>query len=331
VDPLSQAALGAAVALGASPRKSVARRAALLGALSGMAADLDVFMRSSSDPLFFLEYHRQFTHALVFIPVGAAICALVLFPLVRGRMSFREGFVYCLLGYATHGLLDACTTYGTQLFWPFSDVRIAWNNVSVVDPLFTLPMLAFLVAASFRNKPLLARFACAWAVLYLMVGVLQRERAQAFGLDVAVARGHAPVWVDAKPSFGNLYLWKTIYEQGDRYYVDATRMGWTPKSFPGQNVRKLDLARDLEWVEPGSQQARDIERFRWFSAGYVSLDPARADRVIDVRYSIVPNRIEPLWGIALEREAPPERHVKFFTSRGVTRERRAEVTSMLFD
>jgi len=36
----------------------------MLGFLSGMAPDLDILIRSSTDPLLSLEYHRQFTHFL---------------------------------------------------------------------------------------------------------------------------------------------------------------------------------------------------------------------------------------------------------------------------
>ena len=42
-----------------------------IGFLSGLAPDLDIFIRSESDPLLFLEFHRQFTHSLIFIPFVA--------------------------------------------------------------------------------------------------------------------------------------------------------------------------------------------------------------------------------------------------------------------
>lgn len=48
----------------------------------------------------------------------------------------------------THPLLDCCTTYGTQLFQPFWDYRVAFNNISVVDPLYTFPFLICLIIAS---------------------------------------------------------------------------------------------------------------------------------------------------------------------------------------
>ena len=62
----------------------------------------------------------------------------------------------------------------------------------------------------------------------------------------------------------------------------------------------------------------------------MALDPRRPDRVIDVRYSLVPNRIAPLWGIQLDRGAPGAAHVAFFTARRASAEDRAELQRMLF-
>ncbi|NNF80958.1 MAG: metal-dependent hydrolase, partial [Rhizobiales bacterium] len=66
MDPFTQGALGAALPQ-ATRRAAHVGIAGALGFASGMAADLDIFIRSSSDPLLFLEYHRQFTHSLIFI------------------------------------------------------------------------------------------------------------------------------------------------------------------------------------------------------------------------------------------------------------------------
>ena len=73
--------------LAVAPRKH-AGVAALFGALGGMAPDLDVFIRSSTDPLLFLEYHRQFTHALIFIPFGGLIVGTLLWLLLGRRWHF---------------------------------------------------------------------------------------------------------------------------------------------------------------------------------------------------------------------------------------------------
>ncbi len=329
MDPVSQGVLGAAAAqVVAKPRKIAV--AGLLGALAGMAPDLDVLIRSPRDPLLFLEYHRQFTHSLVFIPIGAGLCAAALFPFVRRRCSGREAYLYCVLGFATHGMLDACTSYGTQLYWPFSNHRVAWNNISIVDPLFTLPLLALVSLAARRGRVALARAACLWAVLYLAVGLVQRGRAEEAGSVIARARDHAAISIEAKPAFASLLLWKTIYEHAGRYYVDAVRVGWTPVYFAGQSAPKLVLGRDLPWLEPDTQQARDVERFRWFSQDHLALDARNPHDVIDIRYSMLPDRIDPLWGIRLSPSASNDDFSAFVTQRRFDRADRDRMLEMLF-
>ena len=120
----------------------------------GIAPYLDIFIRSSTDPLLSLQYHRQFTHSIIFIPFGGLICALFLFIVFKkiSPFNFKMTWLYCTLGYGTHGLIDACTSYGTLLFWPFSDMRIAWNNISIIDPLFTLPLILLIVIATIKKK-----------------------------------------------------------------------------------------------------------------------------------------------------------------------------------
>lgn len=314
MDPLSQSALGAIAPQAlATPAKQ--RAAALLGAVAGIAPDADVFIDSPTDTLLFLEYHRQFTHALAFIPVGAAIVALLLYAPFRRQLRFRECYLFCLIGYATHGLLDACTSYGTQLFWPFSNHRVAWNNVSVVDPLFTLPLLTLAIAAAIFRRRGLALAGLGWVLVYLLIGVVQNQRAEAAGAALAAARGHQPSRLTAKAGFANLLVWKVVYQHDGRYFVDAVRTGLDATHCPGGSVPALDIDRDLPWLQATTQQARDVERFRWFSDDYIAMDPYAPDRVIDIRYSVVPNEIRPLWGIDLDRRAPAHRHARFTADR----------------
>jgi inner membrane protein len=332
MDPLSQGVLGAAASQSLAPREHTGI-ACLLGFLAGMAPDLDVFIRSSVDPLLFLEYHRQFTHSLVFIPLGGLLCGLVLHQLFGKRrgLLLRQSVLYCTLGYATHALLDACTTYGTQLFWPFSDARIAWNSVSVVDPLFTLPVLVLVVWSVRRRSNLLARFALAWAIAYPTIGLIQRDRAETVGRALAATRGHTPLDLEAKPSFGNLLLWKVVYQTENDFRVDGVRVGLTTRVFDGDSVPRLDLERDFPWLDHSSQQARDIERFRWFSNGYLAVDPRYPNRITDIRYSFLPNQVAGLWSIQLSAQAGTQDHVSYVASRDASEKVLNKFKAMLFE
>ncbi|MBE9563958.1 MAG: metal-dependent hydrolase, partial [Proteobacteria bacterium] len=224
MDPLSQAGLGASLSQSFANDRSKQVSALVIGALAGMAPDLDIFIRSAEDPMLFLEFHRQFTHSLIFIPIGALICALIFYPfttsrLVKSKLSFKQVYLFSFLAYATHGLLDACTSYGTQLFWPFSNERVAWNTVSIIDPLFTVPVVIFVVLAAYRKNARYAQAGFLYAVVFLCLGIIQHDRAEDAVNKLAQQRGHQVERVQVKPSFGNRHVWKMIYEYDGRYYV----------------------------------------------------------------------------------------------------------------
>src|SRR5574340_1451650 len=177
MDILTHGLLGGTLAQSCS-RKSEARAATTTGFLAALLADADALIRSSTDPLLVLEYHRQFTHSLVFIPFGALLVSLILWPAFKlsGRLlGFRRIYLYALLGCATSGLLDACTSYGTHLLWPFAGDRIAWSIVPIFDPLFSLLLGAALFAGWRWRGTLPARIGLLLAGFYLSFCCFQRQ------------------------------------------------------------------------------------------------------------------------------------------------------------
>lgn len=301
MDPLSQASLGASLSQSFANDKSKLFSALIIGALAGMAPDLDILIRSADDPLLFLEFHRQFTHSLIFIPFGALLCALVFYPFAKNKLSFYQIYLFSFFAYATHGLLDACTSYGTQLFWPFSNERVAWNTVSIIDPFFTFPVIVLIILAVVKKNVNYARFSFAYAVLFLSLGVIQNQWANDVIQQLAQQRGHVIERTHIKPSFGNRHVWKLIYEHNGRYYVDAVKLLWNAEVLQGESIQKLNIKRDFPWLPANSQQAIDVERFRWFSDDFLAVHPYDSNMIVDVRYSFIPNRINAMWGIELEK------------------------------
>jgi inner membrane protein len=328
LDLVTQGVLGATLALSAAPQKE-ARLAAAVGFGAGLLADADILIGSSADPLLALEYHRHFTHALAFVPIGALIAAGLLWPLLRKRIGFRRLYLYCFLGYAFSGLLDACTSYGTHLFWPFSDQRVAWSIIAIVDPLFTLLLGVPLALGVIRQRAWAAQAGLALAACYLVLGLLQQGRAESAAQALAAERGHRPERMLVKPTIGNLVLWRSIYVVNGRAYADGIRVGTgAAKIYPGTSVALLDVKRDLPSVPSGSKAAADTARFVAFSDGYAALHPARPDFVGDARYAMLPDSVEPLWGIRLEGVAP-DIAVYFVTDRALTPSMRRRFIRML--
>jgi inner membrane protein len=143
-------------------------------------------------------------------------------------------------------------------------------------------------------------------------------------------RGHAPEHVEAKPSFGNAFLWRTIYEAGGNYHIDAVRAGIEARVFPGTTLLKLNVARDFPWLRPEMQQWHDVERFSRFASGYLALDERNRNRIVDIRYSLVPNRGDAFWGIELAAGAGPEAHAAYVTMRIRSSAEGRDLLRMLF-
>jgi len=331
MDPLSQGLVGTSIShLYIKNRKLVLL--SIIAFLSAMSPDLDIFFRSDEDPLIFLEYHRQFTHSLIFIPIGGLICSIFFYFVFarRSEIGFKNVYIVSTLAYATHGLVDATTSYGTQLYWPFSNERVAFNLISVIDPLFTLPILLLLFFSMFKKNYFLSILSVAWIFAYYSVGKYQEQRVTKYMKEIISERDHNADNLLIKPSFANIVVWKSIYENNDIYYVDAIKVGFEENYLGGTSIEKLDINESFPWLDRTSQQARDIERFRWFANGYLSISPINSMHIIDVRYSTLPHKVLPLWSIALDETAESHEHIKYVTSRSTSSRNYKELLKMIF-
>ena len=132
----------------------------LWGAIAGTIPDLDVFLKYFVDEITTTEMHRGFSHSILFCILMAPILGWLVQKIHHKRIPNRKEWSWMFfLALVTHPLLDANTTWGTQLFWPF-EYRVAFKNIFVADPLYTIPFLVLVVIAMFykRENPLRSKF-----------------------------------------------------------------------------------------------------------------------------------------------------------------------------
>ena len=332
MDPLTQGVVGSLAArtfVGKKSKKPLA--IAFLGGLSALTPDLDVLIKSSTDHLLFLQYHRQFTHSLLFIPFGALFFSLIVWPLVRLKRAcdFKTCLSACLVGFATHGLIDACTTYGTVLFWPFADTRIAWSIISIIDPIFTLGVIFGLILSISRSSLLIAFLTLLFGLLYLSFGFYQNQRVQAEVYQIAMERNHVVERIFVKPSFGNLIVWRTVYLHENRFYVDAIRVGRELRKFNGGSVKRFNINVVSESLKIPTLQLYDLRRFNWFTSNMLGISEFYPNRVIDVRYSMLPNGLDPIWYLEFNDDVQDNKHLTFNTTRDNSREKLKKLFAMI--
>jgi membrane-bound metal-dependent hydrolase YbcI (DUF457 family) len=127
----------------------VATFAATLGA---MFPDVDVVAEIiSRDPLSIIKYHRGITHSFVAMPFFAAALAWLTrwFARRRGIKAPSQGALTLIFGVAiaSHIVLDGMTSFGTRMWTPISQQRVAWDLLFIIDFIFTALVLLPQVAA----------------------------------------------------------------------------------------------------------------------------------------------------------------------------------------
>lgn len=329
MDPVTHGVVGAMAAFSVS-KKEHRIPASIAGAGAALIADVETFMHLPSDPLFNLEVHRQFTHSIIFIPVGALIAALLFWWFMRNRLSFKEVYIYSFAGYATHWFMDVITSYGTELFWPFLETRYAWNLVSVVDPIFSAGLILFTGLAIWLNRKWLIGAAWGWMFLILMAGLIQNERAERVMQQLALERNHTIDRSVVKPTIGNQLLWRATYISGDSVHTDAVRTGLFSRAvaYRGETEPLVFIADEFTEYE-GTTLYSDLKRFKRLSEAYLIRHPHKPEIIGDARYSMLPISLIPLWGVEVDT-ADTGRHLPFLYFRDAGDEVREPFMNMLF-
>jgi inner membrane protein len=174
MDSLSQIVLGAAT-FALIKDKEIGKKALLYGAILGTIPDLDILINPFFNSIEQLSIHRAFSHSLFF-----SLLLSVLFAKwfsYKYKTSYKSWFLASFLALFTHPLLDICTTYGTRILYPLSKSFYALDNVFVVDPLYTIWLLAGCIILLVMNNNNLKRgLVIKWSLVlstgYLVFGLI---------------------------------------------------------------------------------------------------------------------------------------------------------------
>jgi inner membrane protein len=137
LDSITHIALGAIVGeilLG----KPIGKKAMILGAIANSFPDIDFLASLWLSPTDNLLAHRGFTHSIL----CAALLSL-LFSWIASKWYSKEpvSFTAWLLFFSCqlmlHLFVDAFNAYGVGWFIPFSDTRISFHSIFVVDPFYS--------------------------------------------------------------------------------------------------------------------------------------------------------------------------------------------------
>ncbi len=176
------------------------------------------------DPLAIVKYHRGITHSFFGLPFFAAglawltrhVCKKLGIEAPSWRMlTFLYG-----IGIASHILMDGTTSFGTRMWTPFSQQRVAWDLIFIVDLVFTSILLVPQLVAWVYAKREKSRGRALWMWIALTAGA-------AFAWAVARTAGfafHAWIITVASAVFAAAFFVPGMVPDGWGFRV--TRAAW---------------------------------------------------------------------------------------------------------
>jgi inner membrane protein len=293
MDPPTHALLGATIGTTLFGRR-LGAGAAWCGAVGSLLPDADLIAVPFAGPLGEWRYHRGLTHALLFGPIVGSAVGAWWWRRSGDRWRWVALFVLALV---VHPLLDALTSYGTQLLWPFSHRRFAFDAVAIIDLLYTAPLLAAVVLAWQRPAAAQAAGALALAVTtaYLVYGLWLNHRGAAES-RAQLAAGGAPHAVRCYPTLLQPWLRRVVARS-----EDEVRVAWVDVTRPAT----IDWTRAVVPHDPLIERLRatpDGRVFEWFAGGQ-TLGHARREHggavveIDDLRYGYPERADQGLWAV----------------------------------
>lgn len=266
MDLLTQATLGALCGE-LLLRKKLGWKGTLWGAFFGLLPDTDVFATPDLASLAYLTNHRGLSHSLFLMLLVSPLFGVLLAKLHKA-ITAKRASLFVLLTWATHVLIDCFNSYGTQIFEPFSDYRVTLNNMSIIDPLFTIPMLIGVIWALFYQRESTARtrvvtITTSWISFYALLSFILLGVAQS-----KINKQLTDAGISAEDTFtsctlGNIFLWRTLARDDENYYIAY----WSVWDASDRIVEIDTIQRTPELAAP----FRDSETFKaldWFSQGW---------------------------------------------------------------
>ncbi len=309
MDTFTQIVLGAAVGQ-ATARKTLGRSALALGAAGGLIPDLDVLVVGPLGSLAEWQYHRGVTHSLFFGPVVGPILGYAMWRIYRrwwpqsrcaAPTALGPIIAVLVLALVTHPLLDLFTIYGTQLLAPFSNARFAIPAVPIIDPVYTLVLLAGVAVGLLSRMGVRAHAAAAAALTlssaYLFYGWAQNQAAEAEARRQLAAHGVTVGTVRAYTTIFQPWLRRVVAQDGDGVRIGFVST-WAPAEIAWTCLRRPhDPAVAAATATPAAQV------LAWFADGQIWPQLRRDDtgrtvvRLTDLRYGAPGATVAGWWGV----------------------------------
>lgn len=256
MDSLSQVVLGA-ITFAVVKDKEIGKKSLVYGAVLGTIPDLDVFLNPFFDSVQQLAIHRAFSHSIFFSILLSLLVAKIFSK--KYNSSYISWVWACFLSLFTHPLLDLCTTYGTRILYPLSKDFYSFDNVFVIDPLYTIWLLIacitlWIMKKSNPNRQKVIRYSLILSTGYLLWGLAINLYVKNIFVTQLKEKNITYEKIKIVPTPFNTILWEAIIKTKDGLYYSEyslfdTKLP-TEFHFEKNDIAFIEEKKKIEALEP---------------------------------------------------------------------------------
>ncbi|MBF0410334.1 MAG: metal-dependent hydrolase [Candidatus Riflebacteria bacterium] len=285
MDLITQGLLGGVVAQAACSEK-IGRKSLLWGFMLGILPDFDILSGILGEWVS-LKHHRGISHSLIILTLISVPAGLLCKRLSGSKAENMHWALLAFLSLFTHPIIDWFTSYGTCLFWPLSSQRFALDALSIIDPLFSLPLLIVFLAGSFNyfspaTIKQISITGLIFSSLYAYSGYINSQSTVTKAEKIFAERGFKAVDIRATPTFMNISIFRVVGKDlNDNFLV--TYMNKVSKN-PISEIIHFKADKD-EYAQTALQHEHG-QLFNWFSMNMILTRTIKKD---DSTYQVVLN------------------------------------------
>ena len=266
MDSLTQIALGASIGVAVIGGRTAAWKAALWGGVAGLLPDLDVLL-DHGDPILNMVLHRAETHALFWLALASWPLAWCVSRIQGQAHEQLRWWTVIALALMTHPILDWFTIYGTQLFLPFTNEALGLGSLFIIDPFYSLPLMAGVVWA-LRGSLVGWRvntIGLVWSCIYIVWSMVAQQHVLQHAYTSLRAAGLSTKQVFATPAPFSTALWRVVAVDGDHMHE-----GFYALLDGGRPIRFDAFDRGTALLMQNADHPQ-VQRLHRFADGFVSL------------------------------------------------------------
>lgn len=296
MDPVTHGLAGIVIARAGFSRR-LNKWGPIIGGLTALFPDSDFILRFFGEEVF-LRYHRGVTHSLLLLPVYSLILAYIFQRVFRERGGYVFFYLLCFLSLLSHILLDLMTSFGTMAFSPWTDKRMSWDIVFIIDPWFTGAMLIPLLIAYFLKgyKRELA-IVSIWLVIGYTGLCIFNHHSAVYAAELSIKeRGNVlpPYTIAAIPQPFSPFRWQVLIDTGNSLYQSFIIVNNTSEEDSLKNV-KWEKWPESPYIDKALKLS-GVEFYLWFARFPVVMEKIKANgnhlvEFIDLRFDVQMGRM----------------------------------------